>query len=109
MTGLDGQKSTTIQWCLCHLKVKDGRYEWTPYQIELNIGSLLICYLLQDNQVVFYNRVPKSGSTTLMGVVYGLARQNRFHCLHVNVSKNDHYMSASDQVSLCPGDCCTGN
>eukprot|EP00117_Sycon_ciliatum_P042696 scpid75685/ scgid31021/ Heparan sulfate 2-O-sulfotransferase 1 len=56
--------------------------------------------VFQEGQVIFYNRVPKCGSTTLMGVVYALARTNRFHCLHVNVTKNDHYMSPSDQYDF---------
>lgn len=62
--------------------------------------SALVCVsMYQENLVVFYNRVPKSGSTTLMGLVYGLAKRNRFHCLHLNTTKNEHYMSPADQVT----------
>ena len=51
-----------------------------------------------DHIIIFYNRVPKTGSTSLMGVLYALCRPNRFHALHLNVSRNSHVMSLSDQI-----------
>lgn len=52
---------------------------------------------LQDS-VVIYNRVPKTGSTSFVGLAYDLYHQNLFHIAHVNVTKNSHILSVVDQV-----------
>lgn len=53
-----------------------------------------------DNQVIIYNRVPKTGSTSFAGIAYELCSRNKFHVLHVNTTKNVHTLSISDQIRL---------
>ncbi|CAH1785457.1 unnamed protein product [Owenia fusiformis] len=52
----------------------------------------------EDNLVMIYNRVPKTGSTSFAGVAYELCVRNKFHVLHLNVTKNSHVLSVPDQV-----------
>jgi Sulfotransferase family len=63
--------------------------------------------VLGDNMVVVYNRVPKTGSTSFVGIAYDLCAKNMFHVLHVNVSKNNHVLSLADQVLFMSNDNCS--
>eukprot|EP00118_Oscarella_pearsei_P017040 m.167613 g.167613 ORF g.167613 m.167613 type:complete len:202 (+) comp38936_c2_seq15:232-837(+) len=51
----------------------------------------------RGGQIVMYNRVPKTGSTTFMGLVYALCEKNGFHSIHLNVTGNAQVMSVADQ------------
>lgn len=53
-----------------------------------------------DDVVVIYNRVPKTASTSFVGLVYDLCKQNKYHVLHINVTNNMHTLTLSNQV-LC--------
>lgn len=49
-------------------------------------------------QIVIYNRVPKTGSTTLTNAVaYDLFKANGFNVIHVNITKNKQILSLGDQ------------
>lgn len=48
--------------------------------------------------VIIYNRVPKTASTSFVGVVYDLCKQNKFHVLHINVTNNMHTLTLANQI-----------
>jgi heparan sulfate 2-O-sulfotransferase HS2ST1 len=50
--------------------------------------------------VVIYNRVPKTGSTSFVGVAYDLCKTNAFHVLHVNISANMHVLTLPNQAKF---------
>nr|CAH8874898.1 unnamed protein product [Trichobilharzia regenti] len=52
--------------------------------------------------VVIYNRIPKTGSTSLVNLVYRLIAVKRIHThvLHVNISTNRHYINRLSELYL---------
>ncbi|XP_055332244.1 heparan sulfate 2-O-sulfotransferase 1-like [Paramacrobiotus metropolitanus] len=64
----------------------------------LNGGSVLSNGpSVESSLIVVYNRVPKTGSTSFTGLAYELCSRNKFHVLHLNVSKNSHVLSLADR------------
>ncbi|CAH0557068.1 unnamed protein product [Brassicogethes aeneus] len=56
---------------------------------------------VNDNDfVLIYNRVPKTGSTSFVGVTYDLCKVNKFHVLHVNITANSHILSLDNQFKF---------
>ncbi|XP_073823411.1 heparan sulfate 2-O-sulfotransferase [Musca autumnalis] len=53
-----------------------------------------------EQLVVLYNRVPKTGSTSFVNIAYDLCKRNRFHVLHINITANSHVLSLPNQVSF---------
>lgn len=53
-----------------------------------------------DDTVVIYNRVPKTGSTSFVGVAYDLCKKNNFKVLHINITANSHIMSLNNQYQF---------
>ncbi|XP_017857824.1 PREDICTED: heparin sulfate O-sulfotransferase [Drosophila arizonae] len=57
-------------------------------------------YDYEEQLVVLYNRVPKTGSTSFVNIAYDLCKQNRYHVLHINVTANMHVLSLPNQISF---------
>lgn len=68
-------------------------------------GSFFPTFNRQNQQdfdqqlIILYNRVPKTGSTTFVNIAYDLCKKNRFHVLHINVTANMHVLSLPNQVN----------
>ncbi|XKL68755.1 hypothetical protein PGB90_006524 [Kerria lacca] len=55
-------------------------------------------YLHSRNLIVIYNRIPKTGSTSFINVAYDLCKKNSFNVIHLNITKNSHFLSLADQA-----------
>ena len=51
-----------------------------------------------DDTVVIYNRVPKTGSTTLAGILYNLCGPNKYYVIHIGMVHGAKTIALSDQV-----------
>lgn len=53
-----------------------------------------------EDLIVLYNRVPKTGSTSFVNIAYDLCKKNQFHVLHINITSNMHVLSIPNQVKF---------
>ncbi|XP_008548120.1 heparin sulfate O-sulfotransferase [Microplitis demolitor] len=53
-----------------------------------------------EDTIIIYNRVPKTGSTSFVGVVYDLCKKNKFHTLHINITNNMHTFTLYNQIQF---------
>lgn len=54
----------------------------------------------ENNLLILYNRIPKTGSTSFMSVLYDLHVQNRINLAFVNVSSQSHRFTFLDQYKF---------
>ncbi|KAH8244359.1 hypothetical protein KR026_007517 [Drosophila bipectinata] len=54
----------------------------------------------EEQLVVLYNRVPKTGSTSFVNIAYDLCKPNKYHVLHINVTANMHVLSLPNQIQF---------
>jgi len=69
-------------------------------EVDQRRGSISLSNINSQNLVIIYNRVPKTGSTSFVGVAYDLCKKNGFHVLHINITGNMHVLSLKNQVFL---------
>ncbi|XP_042230824.1 heparan sulfate 2-O-sulfotransferase 1-like [Homarus americanus] len=53
-----------------------------------------------ESLIVIYNRVPKTGSTSFIGLAYDLCSKNKFNVINVNTTKKNPTLSLTDQMRL---------
>lgn len=62
-------------------------------------------YPFDENLIVIYNRVPKTGSTSFINLAYDLCKRNHFYVLHINITANMHVLSLNNQVRIFKFEC----
>ena len=89
-------------WHLTWLVATDRKYFWCPHFLpELQPKPRKLKILKpEDEIVIIYNRVPKTGSTSFIGLAYSLCAANKFNVIHINTTKNAAVLSLPDQVGL---------
>ncbi|XP_060529091.1 heparin sulfate O-sulfotransferase [Cylas formicarius] len=75
--------------------VNAQRYIPRPSEVERGVD-----FTDEEDVLVLYNRVPKTGSTSFVGIAYELCKRNAYHVLHVNITANSHILSLNNQISF---------
>uniref|UniRef100_A0A0N5B010 Heparan sulfate 2-O-sulfotransferase n=1 Tax=Syphacia muris TaxID=451379 RepID=A0A0N5B010_9BILA len=67
--------------------------------IYVNYPDVALCNAPKGpSSIIIYNRVPKTGSTTLVNaVMYDLCKLNNFNVIHLNLTRAHHIMNLADQ------------
>lgn len=76
---------STVSILSDEIKAVKKRYTSSQRQFD-HTSKSLIKYQQKCNTVIFYNRVPKTGSTTFTAVLYSLAKPNKLYVMHINSS-----------------------
>ena len=97
-----GVKSCTYLLATCFLFIIMGVLLWNHGNIDGNVKLVVKDQDLEfsnfeDRIVILYNRVPKTGSTSFMSVLYALHSLNKFSVAFVNVSWVSHRFLFLDQ------------
>jgi len=77
----------------CYLYLKSQLND-ISHQIKNNQPSLS----KPAQPIIIYNRVPKTGSTSLMNVAYELFGQNNFRVVQLHVTQYKHILTLADQI-----------
>ncbi|KAK4475206.1 hypothetical protein MN116_002285 [Schistosoma mekongi] len=58
--------------------------------------------IIRSYPIVIYNRIPKTGSTSLINLVYQLLEENcsHAHVIHLNISSNKRYLDRLSELHL---------
>ncbi|KAH9496425.1 Heparan sulfate 2-O-sulfotransferase 1, partial [Bulinus truncatus] len=83
-------------WFRTVAKMAPSSY-WRHYMGFGTAAFIQSLYLKDNDVILIYNRVPKTGSTSFAGIAYDLCTLNRFHVIHVNISRNQRVLGLSDQ------------
>lgn len=70
------------------------------YYKRLNSNDGVVNINNNNDVIIIYNRVPKTGSTSFIGVAYDICKKNNFHVIHVNISSNNHVLSLPNQYTI---------
>jgi len=75
-------------------------FAWLNHKLDITSRSKYID-VIGRRSVILYNRIPKTGSTTLTNAIaYDLCAENGFHVAHLNLTKNRFAMNLVDQATL---------
>uniref|UniRef100_A0A0N5A646 Heparan sulfate 2-O-sulfotransferase n=1 Tax=Parastrongyloides trichosuri TaxID=131310 RepID=A0A0N5A646_PARTI len=62
------------------------------------ISKVKLLSMEYQNNIIIYNRIPKTGSTTLTNAIgYDMCKVNNFNSIHLNMTRNRYMMNVIDQ------------